>query len=78
MGIGETIVKSISEQGLKKCAVAERAGIRPSRFSKIIHNKSEADAKEIMSICNVLRVTPNYLFGVVETKENGESIDRGI
>lgn len=69
MGLGECIEQLINEQGLKKCKVAERSGIRNSRFSKIIHGKTEADATEIISLCNTLNVSPNDLFGYDREEE---------
>lgn len=77
MSIGATIEHCIKTQGLKKYKVAERAEIRNSRLSKIMHDREEPDAKEIKSICNVLGVTPNYLFGWPEDgakEEANESI----
>lgn len=64
MGVGANTLQIITEKGLKKCKVAEKSGIKNSRFSKIIHEKLEPDSKEIISICNTLEITPNDLFGI--------------
>lgn len=69
MGLGENIEQLIIEQGLKKCKVAERSGIRFSKLSRIIHGKAEADTREILALCNTLNVSPNELFGYDSEEE---------
>lgn len=49
--------KVIAERGLKKKAVAEKAGIREDKFSKILNGKNRMFAEEMASICGVLDMT---------------------
>lgn len=44
---------------LKVTALAEKAGIKQSRFSAIINCHSEMRADELMSICYALNVSPD-------------------
>lgn len=52
------IAEYIKEKGLKKKFVAEKAGIKTDRFSRIIHNDYELKADELERICRVLNVSP--------------------
>ena len=63
MGFGANVEQRINAKALKKCKVAEAVGINNSRLSKIMHEKTEADSKEILALCNFLETTPNELFG---------------
>lgn len=49
--------KVIEERGLKKKAVAEKAGIRADKLSKILNGKNRMFAEEMASICGVLDMT---------------------
>lgn len=58
--------KVIEDRGLKKKAVAEKAGIRPDKFSKLINGKSRMFAEEMANICEVLDMSIDEVMSVVQ------------
>jgi len=58
--------KIIEDRGLKKKVVAEKAGIRPDKFSKITNGKSRMFADEMANICDVLGMSVDEVMGIVQ------------
>lgn len=62
--IAENTKRIISEKGMKKRAVAERAGFSESQFSALLNNRKVIKDSDVIAIANALSVTPNDLFGI--------------
>lgn len=60
----EHINRIISEKGVKKQAVADRAGIPRKSFSAMLHDRKIITAEDIVKIALALDVTPNEILGV--------------
>ena len=56
------INRIIDEKGLKKKAVAERAGYSQKQFSRMLTNRQIIRDSDINRICFALGVRPNDLF----------------
>lgn len=54
----------IKERGLKKSAIAKKAGYSAHQFSDFLHGRRIIKASDIYSIAKALEVTPNDLFGI--------------
>jgi hypothetical protein len=59
LNVESRVATFISEKGLKRCAVANRAGIKPARFNLILNLKTEMTADEFESTCTALEVPPD-------------------
>lgn len=44
---------------LKHVVIAEKAGIKQSRFSELMNCKREMRADELVAICRALEISPN-------------------
>lgn len=62
----------IEERGLKKVAIAERAGLSAQQFSAILNNRKLVKDTDIIAIANALCVTPNELFGLDTHQASGQ------
>ena len=62
--IAENTKRIISEKGMKKRAVAERAGFSESQFSALLNNRKVIKDSDVIAIANALSVTPNDLCGI--------------
>lgn len=60
----QNINNIINVRGLKKSAVAKRAGYSAHQFSDFLHGRRTIKASDIYSIAKALEVTPNELFGI--------------
>ena len=67
MKITQIIMKILEEKGLKKCAVAQKAGYSPQQFSDMLNGRRKIYCDDIPKLCEVLQVTPNELFGYNRT-----------
>lgn len=54
--LGRIIKDYINEKGLIQTRIAERAGIKRSRFNEILNGKRPMDADEYFRICDALEV----------------------
>ena len=63
-----TISKIISDTGMKKKAVAERANLTDRQFSDILHHRRKINADDVIPLCSALNISPNVLFGFNEDK----------
>lgn len=61
--IAENTKKIIASKGLKRKAVAERAGFSEKQFSALLNNRRIIKDLDVVAIANALDVTPNDLFG---------------
>ena len=61
--IAENIGRIIDERGLKKRAVAERAGFSQGQFSAMLNHRRVIRDSDVIAIANALNVSPNELFG---------------
>ena len=59
--LGALIKQYIEDKGLKQIRIAEKSGIRPSRFNELLNGKRQLEATEYFKICDVLGV-PIELF----------------
>jgi transcriptional regulator with XRE-family HTH domain len=63
MDINNKIKKYIKDNGLKYYYVAEKSGINPKKFSKIINGHKKLTVTELEIICEKgLEVNPSYFF----------------
>ncbi|MBQ2956151.1 MAG: helix-turn-helix transcriptional regulator [Clostridia bacterium] len=65
-GVPETIERLIAEKGMKKCIVAERAGMSAQMLTDIFANRRLLKMCDIVSLAKALGCTPNDLFGLKE------------
>lgn len=61
--IAENTKRIIEEKGLKKGAVAQKAGYTAQQFSDILNHRKVVRDVDVAAIANALEVTPNDLFG---------------
>jgi transcriptional regulator with XRE-family HTH domain len=61
--IGKKLKEAARAKGLADAKVAEMLGISPERYGNYALDKREPDFDILIRICQVLGVTPNYLFG---------------
>lgn len=59
----ENTKRIIEEKGLKKVAVAQKAGYTAQQFSDILNHRKVVKDIDVAAIANALEVTPNDLFG---------------
>lgn len=59
----ENTKRIIEEKGLKKVAVAQKAGYTAQQFSDILNHRKVIKDVDIAEIAKALEVTPNDLFG---------------
>lgn len=71
MKIHERIKQHIDSCGLKLNFVADKSGIKPKRFYRIINGDAPLNVDEYELICNGLNVNPGYFFNknFLETKK---------
>ncbi len=64
--IAKNLSEIIQKKGIKKCVVAERAGLTPNMLSDMLNGRKIIRESNILSLAAVLEVTPNDLFGINE------------
>ena len=71
MDVRNYIGPAIENAGMKKQAVALRAGLNPQKLCDVIAKRRKLDANELVEICRAINITPNELlgFGVERQKE---------
>lgn len=62
----EGLNRILNDKGIKQVSVAERSGIRPDVFSKLLSGKRRIFADEMAAICHTLDMT------VEEVLEKGD------
>ncbi|KEK13058.1 helix-turn-helix transcriptional regulator [Lysinibacillus sphaericus] len=72
MKIHERIKQYIDSCGLKLNFVADKSGIKPKRFYRIINGDAPLNVDEYEMICSGLNVEPGYFFKQIflETKND--------
>lgn len=70
--IGEEIDRIVKKKGLLKKNIAEKLGMTPVNFSKIM-KKDNIDCKLLESICKAIDVSPALFFIDVEENETPEN-----
>lgn len=55
--MGARIREYIEKAGLKKCVIAEKAGIPETTFSAILNEKRKITVEEYFAICDALQVS---------------------
>lgn len=63
----QIINRIIAEKGLKKCAVAQKAGYSPQQFSDMLKGRRKIHYDDVPKLCEALQITPNELFGYNRT-----------
>ena len=64
LDVRDCIEPAIKKSGMKKISVAEQAGLSQQQMSDIIGKRRRLDSNELVSICNVLHITPNEMLGL--------------
>ena len=62
--VPENIEKIITSKGIKKCAVAQRAGITPQAFNDMLNGRKVIRVKDLVALAKALEVTPGDLFSL--------------
>ena len=70
-GINERLRKYIYDNSKKPSVLADKAGIRRDTFSAILGCRRPIYAEEIVSICNAVGCTVQFLLGL-DTKQKQE------
>ena len=66
--IAVTVRKLMNDQGLKAQFVAERIGITPEYFSRLLNGKAKFSEALIVRIMEILEVEPDMLFATDNDK----------
>lgn len=61
------IEKIMLEKGLKKKAVAQKAGLTPQQFSDMLNGRRVIKHSDIAFICDALEVTPNDIYSIIKS-----------
>ncbi len=69
MVVEAKIAAYLHDKGIKKCFVAQRAGIPVSKFSKIINGHTSMDSDDFIRVCEVLNVSPELFLNSDEKIE---------
>ena len=76
MTISDRVFYRIKEIGMSQKVFSEETGIAPSTISEWKSKKTNPTSEKIMVICNVLKVTPEWLLsGVDNTGRKGNKLD---
>lgn len=80
MEIHERIRSYIESNGMKLNFVAERSGIKPKRFYRLVDGSAPLVVDEYEAICKGLSVDPGYFFKEVflESKNVAEAIKKVV
>lgn len=65
----QNIERAISERGLKKKYVADKAGYSPQQFSDLLSGRRVLKAIDISKIARALDVSPNELFREIQSDQ---------
>lgn len=68
----------IAEMGTSEADVARRLGISARRFSYYVNDEREPDYELLRKICNLLQITPDYLFGFSEKSKKKSSPEKPV
>lgn len=68
IAIGKKLREAASKMKLSDAEIARRIGISPERYGNYVRDRRQADYDTLMTMCRVLQVNPNFLFGL----EDGE------
>lgn len=72
----DALAKAVENGGYKQSVVAERAGLTSQQFTDIIKKRRRLDANEMFRLCEVLKITPNDLFGIPPMRKQRRGILR--
>lgn len=61
--IGQRLKEKIGQLGMTQQQAADKLGISQSRLNQYLKDRREPDGQMLCHICEVLGVTPNWLFG---------------
>lgn len=63
--IRDYIEPAIAKSGMKKNAIADRAGLSAQQLSDIIAKRRRLDANEFVNICKSMNITPNDVLTLI-------------
>ena len=76
MTISDRVFYRLKEIGMSQKVFSEETGIAPSTISEWKSKKTNPTSEKIMVICNVLKVTPEWLLsGIDNTGKKGNKLD---
>lgn len=76
MTISDRVFNRLKEIGMSQKIFSEKTGIAPSTVSEWKSKKTNPTSEKIMVICNVLKVTPEWLLsGIDNTGRKGSKPD---
>ncbi|NNG03425.1 MAG: helix-turn-helix domain-containing protein [Inquilinus sp.] len=64
MTVGARMRDRVRQLGISEAEAARRCGISARRFSFYVNDQRQPDFDTVRAICEALRVSPNYLFGL--------------
>ena len=77
MTISDRVFYRLKEMGMSQKVFSEETGIAPSTISEWKSKKTNPTSEKIMIICNVLKVTPEWLLsGIDNTGKKGNKLDQ--
>ena len=72
MTISDRIFDRLKQLSMTQKELAERTGIQQSTISEWKKNKTNPSSEKILGICNVLKVTPEWLLSGVDAAASRE------
>lgn len=73
--IGQNIQKARLHKNITQDKLAEKCNVSTNYIGLIERGQSSANASLIIDICNILDITPNYIFGSTIADTDKSSID---
>ena len=67
----DALANVMKDGGYKQTVIAERARLTDQQFTDILKKRRRLDANEMFRLCEVLKITPNDLFGIAPTLSAG-------
>lgn len=68
----QLLEKKIKQSGLKKSFIAKKIGVSPGTFSKLLQNKLDLKASQIVLLCEVLEIRDDAEIKAIFFGYNGE------
>jgi len=62
------IERIISSKGIKKCVVAQRAGLTAQAFNDMLNGRKVIRVKDLVALAKALEISPGDLFSTDDTR----------
>lgn len=64
--VGKNLKESRTQNKLTQKEISAKLKVNQSLYQKYEYGKIEMDYEKIVAVCQILEITPNYLFGFEE------------